>query len=266
MRSGPWGGSIKSASPGDALLPQTVALLAAMSVQPSAERTVVINTLYSALIGAGILGKFDCFYALAAHDAQAARLNWINPTGSFNLTAVNAPVFTVDQGYQGNGVDTYLDPAFDPTTAPSPQFVQDSAHMSFWSRTAGQSDNREMGNGNAHIRCRSTTDNTEVRINTGIGGTTAGGSILSGLGLWTLVRTGAADTDTGIYVNGALVASTGNGPSQAPSATGIRILQRNGSTFSIRQCAMASIGAGLTAGEALALYNAVNAYKASVGF
>jgi hypothetical protein len=87
------------------LLPTTKTLLAAMSVQPSSARKALIN---NAIIGlSSVWSKLDLFYMMCAHDVQAAGLNWINPA-TFPLLPVNAPTFTVDSNYAGDGATSYL--------------------------------------------------------------------------------------------------------------------------------------------------------------
>jgi hypothetical protein len=113
---------------------ETTTLLAAMSSQPDATRTTAINTLIAALKTAGIWAKLDVLYILAAHDAQAARLNWKTPA-SFTATAVNTPTFTTDRGYNGNGSTSYLTTGFTPSTHAT-QMTQNSASVFAWNRTA----------------------------------------------------------------------------------------------------------------------------------
>lgn len=87
-------------------LAQAKALFARMTVPPSNARKSLINQTISALLSAGVWQKLDALYVMAAHDAQAARLNWI--ADQYNLTAVNSPTFTTDSGYTGNGTNAYL--------------------------------------------------------------------------------------------------------------------------------------------------------------
>src|SRR5262245_39221350 len=85
---------------------ETTALLAAMTVQPNAARQTLINDLIYALKQSGAWAKMDFLYVLAAHDNQAARLNWKTAA---NLATVNGTcTFTVDRGYNGDGSTGYL--------------------------------------------------------------------------------------------------------------------------------------------------------------
>ena len=106
-----------------------IALFDRMTVEPDVNRKAAISTLVTSLKSAGIWAKLDALYVLAAHDAQAARLNWVQD--AFNLTPVNAPVFTVDRGYKGDGVAAYLESGFNPTVG-SPKFSQNSNGFGAW--------------------------------------------------------------------------------------------------------------------------------------
>lgn len=61
---------------------QAAALMARMSEAPAPVRSRAIGGLVGSLISSGIWQKLDLLYVLAAHDAQAARLNWVPWTGS----------------------------------------------------------------------------------------------------------------------------------------------------------------------------------------
>ncbi|MFG1397189.1 hypothetical protein [Roseixanthobacter pseudopolyaromaticivorans] len=75
---------------GQPLAPETTSLLARMSVQPAAGRRTQIDTLVKSLLAAGIWTKLDALYLLAAHDAQAARLNLVPWSGPVTNTLVNS--------------------------------------------------------------------------------------------------------------------------------------------------------------------------------
>lgn len=104
----------------------TLTLLAAMTSPPSAVRKALINSTIRSLQAAGIWQLLDAFYMLAAHDAQAALLNWKDPS-KYLLAAVNSPTFTVDRGYDYDGTTQNLQTS-DLTSWAGLTFVQDSQH------------------------------------------------------------------------------------------------------------------------------------------
>lgn len=96
---------------------ETTALLAAMSVQPSAGRKTIINTaieklkLYQTSFGVPLWDALDFLVVGWAHDAQAARIDWKDPASIG--TVVGSPTFTVDRGYKGTLNTAYIDMGYD---------------------------------------------------------------------------------------------------------------------------------------------------------
>lgn len=116
---------------------ETTALLAQMTTQPNAARKSRIDALIVGLKTDGIWSKLDALWVMAAHDAQAARLNWMNPTGT-TLTEVNSPAFDIDQGYTGDGTSARLDTGYIPSTD-GVNLTQNSGCFGVWVNKAGSS-------------------------------------------------------------------------------------------------------------------------------
>lgn len=239
---------------------EATALFARMSVAPDATRKGHIDTLIGVLKTAGIWSKLDLFYILAAHDAQAARLNWVS--SSYDCTAVNSPTFTVDRGYQGDGATSCLDTGFNPGNAAGRKYAQNSAHLSFWSRTAGETAGDMGSDTNLCFFARVPTNTLIHRVNNGAGSVTN----TDGSGDFIASRTGSAAADSIAYRNGVALGAAANASGAVPTTGTLTLLKRNSpASFSNRQHAAASVGSGLTAAEALALYNARQAYMTAVG-
>lgn len=117
------------------LLPETTALLARMTAAPSSTRVAVIDQLIRALKAAGIWARLDALWLLAAHDAQAARLNAVQ--GAYDLTAVNSPAFTADHGYKGNGTSAYLASGYIPYVVGGKYLQNDASVGAFIRQLAG---------------------------------------------------------------------------------------------------------------------------------
>jgi hypothetical protein len=241
--------------------PEALTLFARFTTPPTTSRKVLINNLIVALLNAGIWTKLDAFYMLAAADSQAARQNWV--ADQYNLTAVASPTFTADRHFQGDAASSYLESGFNPTTASSPKFLQNSGHLSLWSRTAAAGTaGVDMGNGNSLIVARqNSTNNFARRVNTA---NSEIGVNADGIGHYLVSRT--AGTTMAGYRNGAIFGSVSSAASAAPDNSSIRVCGRSGTvSYSSIQIAMASIGAGLSADEASTLYAAVNTYLQAVG-
>ncbi len=239
------------------------AVIARMTVDPDATRRALINTLVASLKTAGVWDKLDVLYVVAAHDAQAGRLNWKNDT-RYDLTLNGAPTFTADRGYAGNGSNASLSTGFTPSTAGA-QFAVNSASIGAWARsditgateyTIGQISGSTP---TALIRPRSTATTLVGAINNA--GTTTIAGVTTAIGL-TSVNRSAADAQQ-FYKNGVSL-GTGTVASTARPTSAVHLL-RAFSTYSSNEVAAAFMGASLTAGEHLALYNALNVYLTAVG-
>jgi hypothetical protein len=87
--------------------PDVNAYLLAMSVTPDATRIGHLETLIGGLKTDGVWSKLEWLSILAAHDAQAARINAVNPAQIASETGTLT--FTTDRGYTGDGSSGSLD-------------------------------------------------------------------------------------------------------------------------------------------------------------
>lgn len=247
------GGSIVSYSP------EADALFAAMSVEPDATRKGIINTLIEGLIADGVWVKLDWLNLLAAHDAQAAQLNWITPAKT--LTATNSPTFTTDRGYTGNGTNAFLDTGELPA-ADGNKFSQSSATMGVWCNQqnatgftyhAGQATlnfrmmvSASSSGAETYRACDAT--NTSART-----GTTR-------LGHRSTVRNGGNKLSyfDGSNVADFAVASTGVGD-------GNNAILRSGSTYSADRVAAYYTGEALSGVDIAAVHARLNTYLTAIG-
>ncbi len=109
--------------------PESLTLFAAMTVPPSAARKASINALIVALKAAGAWSKFDRLYVLAAHDAQAAKLDWKNP-GTDSLVSSGSVYFKKDRGFIGTGTNGKVDNTVNFNALTNYQL--NDAHFSAW--------------------------------------------------------------------------------------------------------------------------------------
>ena len=119
-------------------LPEAQSLFSRFTNQPSGATKIAINRCIGRLISTGVWPKARrsprlCGAGSAVRPAQLV-------STSYTATAVNAPTFTPFIGYTGNGTSSYLDEGFNPITAVSPKYVQNSGHISFWDLTARAAD------------------------------------------------------------------------------------------------------------------------------
>ncbi|HEY1605069.1 MAG TPA: hypothetical protein VGF77_05680 [Allosphingosinicella sp.] len=241
---------------------EAAVVVAAMTSPPDDARKQLIDDLVGSLkngvtSGSDIWAKLDFLWVLAAADSQASLIDW---KGSYDLTANDAPTFTADRGWNGDGATAgmNLSSAFTPSTAGG-QWGTNSAHIGAFNLTAASSSAISAGASTAvvsggtgspggwigtnffgetpapagsapHHICISRTGNTtQVAYRNGVGGSTQTSS--------------ASAVVTPIFV----LSDSAGGP-----ATDANISLVHG-------------GAGLSAAEVLDLYNAVATYLAGVG-
>lgn len=251
------------------------AIFAGFSTPPDDTRKGVINTLVLALktgaiSGSNIWNKLDVLYVLGASEAQGARLNWKNP-GTFNCTAVNAPTFTTDQGYAGNGTSSYLDTGWTPSVNGS-QFVQNSACLFVWSRTNTRANSAAtVGAATSDapaVAYINPWNNTVDNVSHGLNGASGANAFAPGsaAGFFCLSREGVdAATHYDVFRNTTKLGTQASN-SAGRSDQVMRICGANVSTnFTTRQVLFAGAGGGLTDNEEADLYNALDAYRSAIG-
>ena len=237
--------------------PATAALAARMTTAPDAARLAAIDAAVRALKAAGVWTKLAGLYLLAARDAQAARLNWVQD--AYNLSLVGAPAFTVDRGYAGDGTATYLDTGWAANLG-----AQDSLCFGIWDLTNAQG-SAVAGlttAGTLQIAPRTAANTLQAKVN---GATALAGpaTVTDGSGLSTANRSGPNDVQ--LYKNGVLAASSAANASGAPGTATLALGRANTSVYSNHQFAACVIAASLTATEQAALYAALAGYMAAVG-
>lgn len=235
-------------------------LFSYMAVQPTAARKVVLNTFVTTLKSAGVWQKLDLLYVLAAHDAQAGRLNWIAPQ-TFPLVQSGTVTFTTDQGFTGNATDGRLDVSG--TWTPG-QMTQNSAIAGCYVRTAasynGSTTYYSLYTGSGRILRRPATEaNIEWRINDGTTGTTG---VAGQTGHFAVRRTTSSERSLwreGSQVTTATATSTANG-------NVFRLFNANGAGFGDPQLSLAYAGAQIDDTAMAAFNTAIGALKTGIGF
>lgn len=243
---------------------ETEALIGEFDVDPSWERIKLIDALIKGLKADGIWSKLDFLYLLAAHDAQAAKINWIDPDNTnFVLTATNSPTFTADEGFTGNGGTAKLanNVAFNTLT----QYQLDSASFGVWYLAGTRSDSAITGadgngtNGVFIAPCRAGSDVFRSRINDSAS-TDSTGTLTTVAGHKQINRSGSSATEK--YINGA-AAGTFSTASTGVKTNVLAMLNVN-STASDHKIAACWGGASLTSDEHSDLHDRLEAYLQAV--
>ncbi|MEW6125363.1 MAG: hypothetical protein AB1698_22375, partial [Pseudomonadota bacterium] len=245
----------------------TSSLLARMTVAPSAGRAGAINSLMVQLSAAGVLAKLDLLYILAAHDAQAARLNWAS--AAYDLAVAGAPTFVVDRGYAG-AANAWLASGYNPATN-GVRYTRNSAHVGAWDLTnrAGANVIPAGVSSNTSLQCavmpRTTGDLAWINVNdqgAALGAVTRSDGLTLGSRLDAATRSNYRD---------ATLLGTASAASISVPSVPLDLLcwSISGGTSRIYWCtdriAVFTMGAGLTSTEVAAYHGALRTYLQTVG-
>jgi hypothetical protein len=224
------------------------------------------NTLVSDLKTANIFTKMKAIYPMVGGTATTHKFNLANAQdtdAAYRLVFSGGGTFSAN-GYQPGGVNGFAN-----TFLSSSIMALNSGHLSYYSRTASVGTFTEMG-------ALQSTPNSYSDLGISYSGYGAffryndsglNVSIINNdsKGFYVGARTSANVIK--FYKNGATIINT-TFLSNATSTNNIIIGANNNSgtaqNFTNRQCAFASIGDGLTDAEALAFYNAVNAFQVTL--
>jgi hypothetical protein len=239
---------------------ETTAFFTAVATAGLTAPSTAWRTAYNNLIAAGKANGWwaecDVIRIFASYDAAVALRNLKSDTVHMT-TAGTAPTFTAKQGYHSNGVGRLVS-TYNPTTFGGAQFLQNDAHYSVWSNTAGQVTATDFGIWSGTAGCflniRSTSDVINGRINEGVNYAPAN---TNGDGHFLNNRTGSNTAQ--YYRNGSTLGAANTGTSIAVvSAT--ESVGGIASGNSNRQYAASSIGGALTTGQITSMYNDLQAF------
>lgn len=226
--------------------PVTNQYLAQLSTPPSGDYIKALDTFIKGLRSDGNLTVLDRMWIFACEIQQHARVSIINPTSS-NITEVNSPTWTANQGYTGNGSTSYLNSNFAPSVD-GVNYTRDLACYGTYSRSNVQSTGSNMGlSGASSMQSitfeRFTDDNFYVSINgTGQGNVANTDS----RGLFAAAR--VVSTHEEGWKNGSRVVNYSGAGAASVALQNVKfyISARNNNgtaaNFSTRQIAMAFIG------------------------
>lgn len=244
--------------------PSAQAYFAAMTTQPTEARAGLLNTLIAGLNSDGIWAKLDWFGVSAAHASQSVQVNAVTPSQA--LTPVSAPTFTTDRGISSDGAASYYNTGWNPTTASSPKFQRDSAHMGVWINTnVSSSAQTDIGaQWRSSIQARASA-NVQVYQNANVPQTTAL-PVATSVGHTCWTRSGASVVD--LFKDGV---SIGSGTTASSPLSNVPFfvcaINNAGSPaqFSTRRIAVFHWGAALNSTEVAALRGRLNTFLTAIG-
>ena len=227
----------------------------------SATEKLATNQLVLDMKSAGIWASMKAIYPMVGASAAACAQNLKSSsfTGSFSSGWTFAST-----GVTGNGTSAYLNTNYNQTTAGD---SLNSAHLSFYSRTNVNTAQVEIG---LQTPIPTTYNLLELRT----AGLTYFSINTNGLPTYTdanslgfYVGNRQAATDLDLWKNGTKVINGTTASSVLPNANiYIGAFNNNGAAalFSTKECALASIGDGLTDTQALDFYTNVQTFNTTL--
>jgi hypothetical protein len=240
---------------------ETLTAIGSFTVMPSGDRIRLYDVFFRRLLTDNLWGRYSLLYLFAAHHEQAGRVNLKSP-GTGDITAMNSPTFTVDEGFTGDSSSSYL------TTGVNWNSVTalDDSHAGAWvigGAGATTSDDQLIGTapagGAPRILVRISSSNLQATLDTAALSTL--GSISSVLGHWVVSRRG--DTDLEAYRNGSSNGTSATASGTVP-ASPVDFLAHGGNRSDF-QIACGHVGYGLTDTDAANEHTAFNEFLAAVG-
>lgn len=238
----------------------------------SAGRQTLYTNMFNSLVSVGLLTKLERLGILAAENAATAKVDLVNP--SLQITLVNAPVFTVDQGYASvSGTISYINTGAIPGSLT--KFTQNDAMFgvgTLSTRAVGQDlviiGTKNMSGG-SNLYLWNSADGAIYNAN---GASIFGGSgahpAANVKGLWASNRTGAGAQ--ALFRNGTSVLTNTNAsgvPAEAQPFLLGAWRNADNSIFSYDTGIVSAyfIGQSLTAPEMTSLATIINTYMTAIG-
>lgn len=220
---------------------------------PSAPQQIKQNNLVLALKAAGIWNKLDVLY-IFANDAGSnfATLNWKNPN-NYQVTLVNTPIFTANQGFKGNGTSSFIDTNFNASINGFNYKLNDASRYIYLHLADGTSclDGLMSGNGNRMI----TSLTSSQRINTSLNINFPEIEFTVFQGMKSIHRT--SSTNIVAFNNSSSISATQN--SDANLINQQQTILRAGSFYGAHRISMYALGSNLVL-ENTNFVNAFNTY------
>jgi len=224
----------------------------------SATEQTAVNTLVVQMKADGIWSKMKAVYPMVGASAAACAQNLKSSsfTGTFNGGWTFAST-----GVTPNGTNGYMDTGLVPRTA----LQVNSVSLNFYSRSNIQG-NIQLGANTSDYLIQQMYSSTEMysQLNT-IGADFITAPVTQWQGLFTTSRT--SSTAVSAYKNGSSIATASKTATNTPDLNfyiGARNNNAAASNFDTKECALASIGDGLTDTEASDFYTAVQAFQTTL--
>jgi hypothetical protein len=231
----------------------------------SGTNATATNQLVIDLKTANVWTKIKAAYPMVGGTATSCKWNLKNPVDSnaaYRLVFSGGGTFSAN-GYLPNGVNAFGETYLTPLTA----LTLNSTHLSYYSRTNINTDITNIGTASGSdvftLYCSYLNQTYSSQYNGSAGRIL--GTVTRGDGFFLGNRTASNNHNAWRNSTKLITSTTSVSIGSLPSIS-IRIGSVAGvGTDSLKQCAFASIGDGLTDAEALAFYNAVQTFNTTLG-
>lgn len=220
---------------------------------PSASQQTLQNTLVTDLKTAGVWSKLDVFYMFATDgDSDFATLNWKAPS-SHQVTKVNSPTFTSNEGYNGDGSSSYLDTNL--SVANATNYTRDNASFGFYFYQFASTGYDFGLNSGSILRYRSRAA-TRHRLNSLTNLSKTFGTSNGFQGMTRPNSTAARFIEPSGIISSDLASNT----SFIPPTANFTIFSYNNANFSNSKMSMFFVGGNLESSNAADFHDAIDTY------
>lgn len=251
--NGGGGGGGAPADPGNS--PESQQFFDRLMTPPSSARETIYADYIDGLVVAGVWANLDALYVMCAADEGTIMTNLIQEAYQATRSeSASTLTITADVGVSSGSIAKKFNSNFNPTTAVSPKYTRNDAHVSVWISDVTQENVPAIDQGVAGGSNETTVlypkwsdNNIYWRVN-GAGDVTTGIAAASVAGHTLMQRTGANAQE--IFKNGVSVGTNAN--ASAALFNGV-ICARYG-----RNLRLFSIGKSMTSGQ-VASFNTLTA-------
>lgn len=213
------------------------------------------STLIDALVTGGVWSLLDALWLHGTYHQTVALINL--KSASFQATEpVDVSPFTANSGFSPNGSPAGIEYGFNPSVG-SRNFTRDNACWFLWNLPTSTNGNLFYLYGGTQLTFSNGTSISGWGINNA--DSLNGGVIPDTSGFWLANRTGASAA--ALYRNNAQVATSSASSAALTSATP----HNGGGGDGSARIMVVGFGASLSAAQQTSLYNALLAWKTSVG-
>lgn len=232
------------------------------------------NTMWCALVDAGIVAKLDLFYLFAqeTNSNKEALVNWVNP-GTYDATAYDHPAFTSLEGLAGDLSSAYIDTNWKPKTD-GVNYTLNDASFGVYQRNdiigegliyqcGTYDDTNPVLRSKASIRTKYAGTNCKAQVNS-----YTDVNVINTDSRGCYIATRGTANNQKYYKNGSVISSADVASTSVPDFEMYLLCRNNNSvaqSFSESQLSMFFAGSNLAQSEITILTNAIETYMDSNG-